>query len=301
MGRRNSWFKLVSKTAGLMAESGLFEPRPDPRAGRKAQPSLFDIRQTPVRPELRYPRGYTPQRMREIRDTTKDLIDIPGARLNSQQFGTYGGMAQSVDHPFYHPHGERLIQEAIARSTIPVHHLEGLRGGIQLMPERKVGQAGMGGTLGLYTVSSRKIRLLPVPAATPKRGPHAGQRMIEPMGRAVPMREQMWGYGKGKTKISEMVPKSSPRQLQQAEATLIHEIGHHVSKGVPGGEEEARADRYMMAHWRPLPRNVRKHQDIDIGRSTYLGRLGPGGRYSEETLRQAGVPDMPPPRRRRKS
>ena len=40
-----------------------------------------------------------------------------------------------------------MIHEAIARSTIPSEHLAGLTG-IEVTPERKVGMAGMGGTMG---------------------------------------------------------------------------------------------------------------------------------------------------------
>jgi hypothetical protein len=55
----------------------------------------------------------------------------------------------------------------------------------------------------------------------------------------------------------------------------------------------------MVEHWRPDPRDVRKRQDINIARTTYLHRLG--GPYTSQQFEQAGVPTPQPKGRRRKS
>jgi len=202
-------------------------------------------------------------------------------------------MAETVDHPFYQPHGVRMIQEGIARSTIPVEHLGGLKS-IELLPERKVGRAGMGGTMGLCT-KNKRIRLFPMPAASPKRGRFAGQRVIEEMGKVQPM--MAWARPTPKRQdVSEMVPVRSPGQRGKAEATLIHEIGHHVSGGEAGPAEEAAADRYMVEHWRPDPRQT---EIGNVQRMTYLRRLG--GPYTSAQWEQTQVPTPKPKRRRRKS
>jgi hypothetical protein len=194
-------------------------------------------------------------------------------------------MAASLDHPFYQPHGQRMIQEAIARSTVPTQHLEGLQS-ISLPGERKLGTGSMKGVLGLYTgkraSGTGKVRLYPVPGRTPKRGPQAGQRQIESMD--VP------GGG-------DWVPKTQPRQVQQSEATLIHELGHHVSESPAGPEEEARADKYMVAHYRPDPRDVRAGRQINPSHFTYMARLG--GPYTSRQFANTPVPEPRPPKKKR--
>lgn len=345
---------------------GLFEPEPDPRAHLKVQPSLFNQRQVKPADPLRYQRGYTPERMQEVRQATEGVISVPrygeavppakqpcptcggqghspqttiqpwmrqdanlqqswaerGGVVNGgvvhwpgQKCWTCGGsgqltaysrmttgreMSQTLDHPFYTPHGGRMIQEAIARSTIPTEHLEGLQG-IELEPVRKVGMSGMADTYGLYT-KNRRIRMFPVPAKTPRRGPQAGQRLIEPIGEVQPENVRLGFARKAKPTMADMVPVRSPTQRQKAEGTLIHEIGHHVSLTTPGrgagAEEEARADRYMMEHWRPDPRDVRQQRDINMQRMTYMARLG--GPYTRGQYEQTEAPTPAPKKRRRR-
>jgi hypothetical protein len=212
-----------------------------------------------------------------------------GKGFQKQTPDTGRGMAATLDHPFYEPHGQRMIQEGIARSTVPTEHLQGL-GSIEIPSERKLGTKSMSGTLGLYTKG--KVRLYPVPAASPKRGPQAGQRLIEDMGRSSS------AFGFARPKRTPDSPKGSPRQRQQAEATLIHEIGHHVSQSSAGPAEEARADKYMTTHWRPDPRDVRQGRDINVQRSTYLHRMG--GPYTREQFEQTPSPEPRPKGTRRK-
>lgn len=332
--------------------------RPDPRAHLKAQPALFDQRQVKPAANLRYQRGYTPERMADVRQATAGKIDIPrygepsaptkepcttcGSQGHSPSFRVTGdmlkdkgmqahwkergivhngvvasapgqecwgcggkgyrpsstpstrGMAASLDHPFYQPggHGERMIQEGIARSTVPTSHLEGLQS-IMVPPERKVGMRSAAGALGEYTGSSTKgtgkVRLYPVPAKTPKRGPEAGQRLIQSMDvpSAVAARA-------GKPSF---VPKDQPRQRQQSEATLIHELGHHVSSSPAGPAEEARADKYMVTHYRADPRDVRRGQDLNPNRFTYMSRMG--GPYTSRQFADTPVPEPKPPKPKR--
>jgi hypothetical protein len=345
------WVRKVRRTDVVSISN---EPlRPDPRAHLKAQPSLFDQRQVKPPDAVRYQRGYTPQRMHEVRQATAGLIDLPkygevepprkepcptcGGKGHSPSFevtpahdnpttrqhwqdrgiqvtgnqahapgqqcwsctgkgsrsaarSTQREMSDSLDHPFYLPQGQgtRMIHEAIARSTLPTSHLEGLEG--LIMPsERKVGFSGMKGVLGMYTgkrsQGTGKVRLFPVPAKTPKRGPEAGQRLIESM--------DVSARG-GKP---PMVPKTGSRQRQQSEATLIHEIGHHVSESAAGPAEEARADRYMVTHYRPDPRDVKAGRALNPNRTTYLSRLG--GPYTARQFAETPVPEPRPPKQKR--
>lgn len=320
--------------------------RPDPRAHLKAQPALFDQRQVKPADALRYQRGYTPQRMADVRAATPNIEmprygEPPGppskepcstcggkghdpsfrvtpdmlrnadmqqhwrsqgivhngvvASAPGKQCWSCGGkgykqiaapsergMAASLDHPFYQPRGrgERMIREAVARSTVPTSHLENLQS-IILPGERKVGLTSAKGALGQYTGSRQKgtgkVRLFPVPAKSPKRGAQAGQRLIESM-------DQPGG--------GDWVPKTQRRQVQQSEATLIHEIGHHVSDSPPGPTEEARADRYMVEHYRADPRDVRRGEALDTEDFTYHRRLPRS--HSSKTFREAGVPEPKP-------
>jgi hypothetical protein len=327
--------------------------RPDPRAHLKAQPALFDQRQVKPADPLRYQRGYTPERMRDVRAATPS-VDIPrygeppgaptkepcstcGGQGHSPSFRVTGdmlkspdmqahwrergiqhngvvasapgqtcwgcggkgshsvtpatnrGMAASLDHPFYQPggHGERMMRESIARSTVPTSHLEGLQS-ILIPPERKVGTKSAKGALGQYTGSRQKgtgkVRLFPVPAKTPVRGQHAGERLIEDMDRP--------SSSLTRAVKPTFVPKSGHRQRQQSEATLIHEIGHHVSDQPAGPSEEARADRYMVTHYRPDPRDVKAGRALNPMRTTYLQRMG--GPYTRGAFEATETPEPRP-------
>jgi hypothetical protein len=196
-------------------------------------------------------------------------------------------MGQSVDHPFYAPHGVRMMQEALARSTIPMEHLQGLRE-VGVEPVRKVGHQSAAGVYGQYTPSSKRIRLFPVPAKTPRKGPMKGQRLIEPIGEKLSLMEAAGMAKPAKVTAEGMVPVRSPSQVQQSEGTLIHEIGHHVSQGPAGPAEEAAADRYMVEHWRTDPRNARNQRAADMRRMTYLARGT--HKYTPEMLEQTAVP-----------
>lgn len=332
--------------------------RPDPRAHLKAQPALFDQRQVKPRADIRFQRGYTPERMAEVRQATQGKMDFPsygepaapgrepcstcGGQGHSPSFRVTGdmlkdagmqahwrergiqhngvtasapgqecwscggkgynrvtpqtnrGMAASLDHPFYRPggHGERMAQEAIARSTVPTSHLEGLQS-IMLPAERKVGLRSAKGALGEYTGArskgTGKVRMYPVPAKTPKTGPQAGQRLIESMNVPSSMARRA-----GKP---AMVPKTQRDQIQQSETTLIHEIGHHVSESAPGPAEEARADKYMVTHYRPDPRDVRRGQSYNPNRFTYLARMG--GPYTRSQFEETPSPEPKPPKQKR--
>ena len=335
----------------------LFDPRPDPRAHLKEQPSLFDQRQVKPRSDIRYQRGYTPERMAEVRAATPnvsiptygevpgpptkepcphcggrgenptfrvtgDMLTSPVTQAHWKERGithngvvatapgtcwscggkgttqvaqqTNRGMAASLDHPFYQPggHGERMMREAIARSTVPAQHLEGLQS-IEIPAERKLGTGSMKNVLGLYTgkrgQGTGKVRLYPVPAKTPGRGEQKGQRLIEDMDKPSAALRQA-----GKPTF---VPKSGHRQRQQSEATLIHEIGHHVSESAAGPAEEARADRYMVTHYRPDPRDVKAGRALNANRTTYLSRLG--GPYTREQFASTPVPEPKPPKQKR--
>ena len=136
--------------------------------------------------------------------------------------------------------------------------------------------------------------MVPAPAASPKRGPNAGKRVIENMGTARDPSVLAGPQGQPR----RHGPKDSPRLRQQSEATLIHEIGHHVSQSPPGPAEEARADRYMVTHWRPDPRDAQGGTDININRSTYLERLG--GPYTGQQFEQTASPEPRPPKQKRK-
>jgi hypothetical protein len=84
-----------------------FQPRPDPRQRAGRQSHLWDEKQTKPRPSLRYQRGYTPERMNEVRQLPIDIE--PGEASSGAAFTGQGA--------------ERHVHEVIARSTTPAREV----------------------------------------------------------------------------------------------------------------------------------------------------------------------------------
>lgn len=209
--------------------------RPEPYFTKGGQGKFFPD-EKPVN-QHRYQRGYTPERMQEVRHS-------PSFRLGQIRMGgsDYDFSHQKyMDRPFGGPAGKRHAHEVIARSTVPVSDLDE-HGQDQLIQ------------LGHYRQNATGI-------------------FHEPRG--------------GRT--DSMITLSA----DAGGGTLLHELGHYSSHlagtgtyktPVQVGKEEARADDYMVQHFRPDPRDVRRG-DAHPPTATYEksgSMTGKGGKRAYE-------------------
>lgn len=160
-----------------------------------AQGTLFSGGKAQMDPAKRYPRGYTPERMREVTST----VQFPDDHYSHEVGRDYYNRANAMQN--------------VARSTVPASHLEGLT--LKVLPSKG---ALIGGGAGVYEDDKRTAKVL---------------------------------------------------QHSSGTATVIHEIGHHVSSksnadsygaGTPRerGHEEGFADRYADEHFRLDPSSKKK-------------------------------------------
>jgi hypothetical protein len=210
---------------------------------KRAQPTQGKLFQEgPPQTAARYPRGYTPQRMGEVRKATDYLINEP-------ELHSFSLTGSSLTSPYNVRGGKRLAQEDIARSDVPVKHLEGL-GRISLRSGLRGSGFGLEDRLGSYSPASRAIDI-------------------------EPMRGDL-GTARGLITSKEQLRKNKGISRVQAQSmygsALIHEIGHHVDftrRRISGSEErtkrflssptgrgkaEGEADRYMLQRFRTDPR-----------------------------------------------
>lgn len=187
-------------------------------------------------PEARYPRGYTPERMRAVQRALPalDVVEPPEESLEHK-----GGTRKAFTA--LHIRG---VHETIARSTVPLEHLNGIGYVVSNDNALDMGNGNMAGGVRrhLYTPGRSEIA-------------------IQPMHTTV-----------GSSRVGRRDRGMSDRDLARHAAighTLIHEIGHHVSQpetrpdrsfvhGSMGWSydpvEEATADDYAEKHWRHDPR-----------------------------------------------
>jgi hypothetical protein len=201
-----------------------------PRMTKGGQGKLFsDPKPTN---EHRYQRGYTPERMAEVRNARMDINAGPSKHPERTKTG-----------PFTEHGGERHIQEVIARSTTPMHEINVPKTtwGSDIDPDDayplhiNAGVTSFGGSrsyAGTYRGGGSHYERGQIDLAGGSIGSHSGP--------------------------------------ERAGQTLLHEMGHYRSAKVehnpsaeyrtPGqvGKEEAFADDNEVERWRPDPRDVRK-------------------------------------------
>lgn len=229
---------------------------------KRAQPTQGKLFQDP-KPVAghRYPRGYTPERMAEVRRETDDVVrhSQPGVSLGRKPI-SYSLTGSTLDSPYNVRQGKRLAQEAIARSNIPAEHLQGLQ---------RIGlESGLRGTgfgledkLGSYAPAKREISIEPLRGS---------------------LEQERGRPARGLILDQAQLRRNKGLSRQQAQpiydAALVHEIGHHVDftrRRIAGSQErtkralgsptgrgkaEGEADRYMLNRFRNDPRNQRRTQ-----------------------------------------
>jgi hypothetical protein len=217
----------------------------------------------------RYQRGYTPERMNEVRQAPID-IETPSSE---------GRQSPSVRYAHGQIHkSARQAAETIARSTVSMHDY---------------GQ-------GAADVAARRTYMTGNVSADDLWPLHISTSGSKPGTAGTYQSGGTWGRG-------EINIATGLRQ-EKASQTLLHEMGHyHSHKIEPSesneyntparvGREEAHADDYMVTHWRPDPRDVRRGKS-EAPRGTYESSdafFGQGGKKAHGpyiTARQTLKPE----------
>ena len=206
--------------------------------------------------EHRYPRGYTPERMAEVRGAG-GVFDYRQAADNALGRNSPSGKMGREADPQVPTHSVRKTQEVIARSTTPLSELRTARVFVDSSEPKRLYpnsapaafyREGYPRQEGGETLATGRIHIAPRPAfvPTPERDP-------------------------GRNKEDEL------QYRMNDESTIIHELGHHRSNleghtkerdeyGVDkykrgpefSGQEEARADDNMVERYRPHPLDLKR-------------------------------------------
>jgi hypothetical protein len=200
----------------------------DMRSNIKGKPgsqgTLFQVKDRGLlNPQQRWPQGYTPERLNEVREQTRKVpIAAPPH------------MYEQPDEDTQREHGvnafgyrERVNRE-IAKSTVPASHLEGL-GEIHGEPEE--------GTHGTYWFKRREL-------AVDLTRPDSGKTLVHELGHH---HDNMTGA------VNEHLPDVAAKHAMR---TWPHEGApnmsavHMARSTVESGVVEAVADNYMTEHYR---------------------------------------------------
>lgn len=218
--------------------------------------------------EDRYPRGFTPDRYRAVRE------HLGGRSMEENLYGGLRRLEDTDNHGFRVPQnhakdrgflarreGQARVVETIARSTAPIEHIATNTPSIW-----QRGSEDARGASGRYFSKGH--------------GANTGSPIIEIYGQKKYDWESEHGDwdGEGDPPVptqrrGKQVAAQRPRRVD-SEQTLLHELGHHASavEATPHnvltshrsrGEEEAYADDYMTEHWKADPRDVRRGTNPD--------------------------------------
>jgi hypothetical protein len=182
--------------------------------------------------EHRYPRGYTPERMKEVREAPMEISIAPKRTQKTSD-----------------PYKVRKVQETIARSSTPMSEIESQYGHPSL--RIRMGLRLRQGWGGVFESENRTVKVANSPP-----------KPVSPEMKTV--------LGKKASRISRVqTTRRREENYQGTEHTLLHEMGHfrsHVEKQPHSrywtpeeqGQEEAFADTSMLERHRVDPRSERR-------------------------------------------
>lgn len=223
----------------------------------------------------RYPRGYTPDRQRDVMaalrhpssDSHANDDPVIQPAHETSMFHSKDVVDETKRYNAYH---ERGVIDAVARSTIPAEHLTERSTGTYKNQEHQA-------RIGHIAHSETWANDLGAHAFFLE---HGQQWTDEPHERILPYRSIVLGQAFGDmrgTASKRLSIKTDERNAQ----TLIHELGHHHSAAHDDWEayqdrqeydhagqahpaEEGFADHYADTHWRPDPRGgkngIKEHE-----------------------------------------
>lgn len=221
-----------------------------------------EMRRTLVKPpdELRYQRGYTPERMAAVKATLEPSGDTWASTNRATAFDK-----GTESHPFLGSRGHHHIMEALARSTAPVESFRQSEGDTHVhIVDRAQYQGSMGRVPSGEYRNPRDYGGGHKVASIRMYATETEKAMTERIRQEHGLSEAEFPY----TPPNKTQARRQERdQTENAEMTLLHELGHHASflagtgkYGSPAerGAEEARADDYMLQHHVRDPRTARR-------------------------------------------
>jgi hypothetical protein len=226
-----------------------------PRPGQYRQLTLFP--QPKPTDQHRWPRGYTPERMAEVRQAMGDVgvyvntsVGSDESKPSSFVHRPVPGETKSSDLPAITTEregfAERRVAEVIARST---------------MPADVVSRQQFTDRTGRERTATLSISVNAAPAGWGNYSNGVGEDVGD-----------LRGYVQIHSNLQNVKPGDAAGTRLRDEITLMHELGHHrsVLEGNPhsvlyddpkpytpavAGKEEGRADRNVIEHYRAHPKD----------------------------------------------
>lgn len=255
------------------------------KAKKGSQGTLFQPadKDKTLNPTLRYPRGYTPGRLNEVRKGLQSTYVEPPAHTMTDHNHGWDTTPQHSGVKQYEPgdysgelgYKETHVIPSIARSTIPVMHLEGLK---------TIGAKPDAGTQGTYYPGRGTLA---VDMTDNDAGPDdAGQTMIHELGHHY-YETNPFGKHAANDKIIEAGTAHARQQKEMRRAkqpfldpqpnkTEVIEGAREVQVGV----HEGLADNYLVKHYRTpgrRPQTIDKgayetgHSEVSLQQGKYKG------------------------------
>lgn len=277
-----------------------------PFKGQAQQGTLFDKRALDYLPgnmnltrKRPGPRGYSPERLAEVRNNFLPKVEVS---TNMNETGHIYGPSHydpqaDPGGPIANRARSRML-DTLARSTIPTDERRDPLAGLAHIRTYAKAPHDAPDARGEYMSQGTRMR----PGQPNLRAHHLPDV-------AVTRDETIGLYPNHYDQSGRPVGSYAAARGKdpEAEQTFLHEIGHHDSyieattssryeTRAQQAEEEARADRFAVKHFRPDPRNK---EPYDPREHTYMGRqnLGRFGEY-KDWYRQTLPRDMRPPQRR---
>lgn len=303
----------------------MVEPSPQFRLERGwhkgGQGTLFKPLPSAIPDAKRYPRGYTPERQAEVMTALRhpssdshgndDPVIRPVHEIGPDWHPDVAGVAKQMN-----AHHERGVIDAIARSTVPAHHLTERTQGTYKNQE---GQMRLGHVLvndHMATDGGAEPHTAAYFNSIAKRWTDEGEQTHD--ANSIVMRDR-FGEHRTSDSPSRQYRGNGGRGVQQTVSlhadnerakTLIHELGHHDSHAdddweasmdrrdyrdpIVGGApaEEGYADNYADKHYRmdPRTRGARRTTDAHYN-SDYAQLLGHHEEYREQRPNPSSAAD----------
>lgn len=214
-----------------MADDG-WDMRSNIKAKPGSQGTLFQPTKGVLNPQQRWPRGYTPERLNEVRGAlAKTSISHPEHMEDEHEPGDYREM---------YGYRERTMR-AIAKSTVPAHHLIGLR---EIHGEPYQDPDTGRSDQGTYWPREKTIGIDLTEAETDK-------TLIHEIGHHVDHFHEPGAYVE---KVNEVAPQHAERDYRGLlNVSALAQARNKVEPGVG----EATADNYYVEHYRTGGRKSR--------------------------------------------
>jgi hypothetical protein len=225
-----------------------------------AQGTLFQGGADQMTDKARYPRGYTPDRMNNVRDQVQ--VRSVNWGLGDQQARQNGGQYNPLHNPWSPGHTAQLVHEPLARSSMTGAQMRGMSVEVHAQPHDR-GK----GLLGQYDSMTKKVSIYPHPNHDDEGADNdmASSTLLHEAGHHADVAANIGTYHR----------------------RLVEE-GEPLDAGMRG-EMETAADTHMVNNFAPHP----ARPGFDVQKETY-GQRGvainiAGGGYTDPSTHASGT------------